>query len=61
MKLKKLSLKLAVCALFASLALELTGCQGGSSGTASTEPSAGAAGSDTNSVATNAPAAAPSQ
>jgi len=57
MKAKKMSLKILLCVVGAALALEFAGCHGGSGGTTSTEPNAGAAGSDTNSAATNAPAA----
>jgi hypothetical protein len=58
MKSMKLSPKLLLCLslMSATLVLGLTGCQGGSGGSATTEPSAGAAGTDTNSPATNAPA-----
>ncbi len=46
-----------VCVICAAAVLEIVGCKGGAGGTATTEPGAGAAGGDTNSVATNAPAA----
>ena len=56
MKSRKWTLKLLVCQMCASAVLALTGCQGGSGETATTQPS-GAAGTDTNSATTNAPAA----
>jgi len=44
-------LLIAICA---ALALEFAGCKGGTGGSATTEPAAGATGSATNSAATNA-------
>jgi hypothetical protein len=66
---KKARLTPLLFAIGAALALEFAGCKEGAGGAATTEPSGGAAGTATNSAATNASAsvdtnttaAAPSQ
>ena len=54
--------QLPLCLALMIPLLALAGCKGGTDGAGGGEPTAGAAGSDTNSAATNAPATnAPSQ